>query len=225
MNNLETLNQILLSDNVVDNFLYNYNNNSVFRNWLQEVLPEIEDCKKQSQDHPWHIYGVLDHILHSIEAMNKQSLNMSDNIRLLLSYTMLLHDIGKPKCHIRRKKDGRWIDGFFGHNIESSKIAKRFAKDINLNQKDGEILAKLVLDHDIFMFIKDFPTTNPHWKQLTPELIKDKIIELNAYGNGKELLTYHVMVGRSDNLAQNPKMTGESLAMLDKFDAIITQCK
>ena len=221
MENLQLLNKILTSNNVHVNFLHEYSTNDNFHNWLNNLLPEIVDCKQQTQNHPWHIYGVLDHILHSIDNINNQTQQLDSNTRLLLAYTMLLHDIAKPKCHIVRKKDGKWIDGFFGHNIESSKIANRFAKNINMDEKSTKILVKLVLDHDIFMFIKDFPTTNPNWKQLTPELVQNKINELNNYGDGKTLMTYLVMIGRSDNLAQNPAMTKESLAMLDKFDDII----
>ena len=35
-------------------------------------MPQVEDCKNQEQNNPWHKYNVLDHILHSVEEMNKQ---------------------------------------------------------------------------------------------------------------------------------------------------------
>ena len=67
------------------------------------------------------------------------------------------------------------------------------------------------------MFIKDFATQNPYWKRLTDEVIKDEIADLNSVGNGVELLRQLIMVGRADNLAQNEKMTADSLKMLDKM--------
>ena len=63
------LDNILLSDYVVDEFKSEYNNNLEFRLWLLGILPEIEDCEKQKQNNPWHIYNVLDHILHSVLRM------------------------------------------------------------------------------------------------------------------------------------------------------------
>ena len=72
---LEILDNILLSDDVTNEFYKNYDNKD-FKTWILSILPEIEDCKNQQQDNPWHIYSVLNHILHSVEEMNKQTKNM-----------------------------------------------------------------------------------------------------------------------------------------------------
>ena len=221
MNYIEQLDNILLSDNVVDNFYNAYNNNRDFRKDIDTHIPEINLCEKQQQNNPWHKYNVLSHILHSVDAINNQTNNLNKNERRLLAYVMFFHDIGKPKCHIERLKDGKKIDSFFNHNIESAKIAKQHAKELGFDKKDEKILEKLVFKHDIFMFIKDFPTTNPHWRQLTPNLIKDEIDDLNSVGDGYKLMQFLIMIGRADNLAQNEKMTKESLVMLDKIDKML----
>ena len=52
----EILDQILLSDNVVEKFYENYNNNESFKLEILKILPEVDDCKNQKQDNPWHIY-------------------------------------------------------------------------------------------------------------------------------------------------------------------------
>lgn len=220
MNNLETLTNILLSDNVVDDFYKNYNGE--FKKWLLQILPEIEDCKNQQQINPWHKYNVLDHILHSVEEMNKQTKNFTKD-RLLLAITMFLHDIGKPECHVSRIVEGKQRDSFFNHNIASEKIARRILPLFNFNKEEIEIISKLVFKHDIFMFIKPFKTDNPHWKTLSPKLIIDEITDLNSVGDGKKLLKYLIMIGRSDNLAQNEKMTPPSLRMLDKMDKMLNK--
>lgn len=219
------LDSILLSENVVDNFYNTYNNDKLFKKWLDSVLPEIKMCELQQQNNPWHKYNVLGHILHSVEAINNQTTNLPDNDRRLLSYTMLLHDIGKPACHIVRKKDGKMIDSFFNHNIESAKVARRTAHDLGFDSNDAKILEKLVFKHDIFMFIRDYPTDNPHWRQLTPALIEEEIADLNTVGDGYKLMRYLVMVGRADSLAQNEKMTAESLRLTDKFDTMLDEMK
>lgn len=220
---LKLLNEIVLSNNVVKRFYNEYNNNQEFHVWLDKTIPEIELCEKQQQNNPWHKYNVLGHILHSVEAMNKQTLGMEEDNRRLLAYTMLFHDIGKPEKHITREKDGKIIDSFFEHNIASERIAKERLSKLNFKQEEIDIIAKLVFKHDIFMFIKAYKTRNLHWKELTERLVKDEIEDLSQVGDGQKLMRWLVMVGRADNLAQNEKMTAEPLALLDKFDLILNK--
>ena len=218
---LNLLNQILLSNNVVEQFYEEWNNNQDFRNWLNKTIPELELCEKQQQNNPWHKYNVLGHILHSVEAMNKQTIGMEENERRLLAYTMLFHDIGKPEKHITREKDGKVIDSFFEHNVASEKIARKNLPLLNFSKKEINIIAKLVYKHDIFMFIKLNKTNNPYWKTLSKELILEEIKDLSSVGNGQNLMRWLVMVGRADNLAQNEKMTAESLDLLNAIDKIL----
>jgi hypothetical protein len=218
---LDLLNKILLSNNVVEDFYKEYNSNHEFKNWLDKTIPEIELCEKQQQNNPWHKYNVLGHILHSVEAINKQTLGMNENERKMLAYTMLFHDIGKPEKHITREKDGKVIDSCFNHNIASERIAKEHLPNLGFSEQETNVIAKLVNKHDIFMFIKDFKTQNPYWKVLTEDLVKDEIEDLNQVGEGKTLMRWLVMVGRADNLSQNEKMTAESLRLLEKFDLIL----
>jgi len=221
MKYLEILDKIILADDFVEKFEGLIETNIEFNLWLDHILPEIRACGKQEQNNPWHKYNVLKHILHAVEEMNKQTKNLPENERRLLAYTMLMHDIGKPACHIERVKDGKKIDSFFNHNIESEKVARRALPTMNFNEQEVEVIAKLVNMHDIFMYIKDFMPKNPHWRQLTPALVEEKIEELSSVGDGEKLLKWLVMVGRSDNLAQNEKMTGEALALLVKFEELI----
>jgi len=221
MQNIDILDKVLLSDKVVENFHKEYSSNNEFKTWLDEILPEIEMCKNQQQNNPWHKYNVLDHILHSVEEMNNQTINLPIEERRLLAYTMLLHDIGKPAKHIVREKNGEMIDSFFNHNIESEKVANRVLAKLNFSEDEIKIIAKLVNKHDIFMFIKDRKTNNPYWKVLTPKLVEEEIADLKTVGDGEKLMSWLIMVGRSDNLAQNEKMTAEALALLDKFDYLI----
>ena len=218
---LKIFDEIIMSTQAVDKFYSEYNENSDFKRWIIKEIPELICCENQSQNNPWHKYNVLGHILHSIEEMNKQTIGMLKAERRILAYTMLMHDIGKPATHIVRNKDGKMIDSFFNHNIKSEEIAKHILSNFNFTKEEIEIIAKLVYKHDIFMFIKEYPTKNPYWKQISHKLLSEEIADLSEVGDGEKLMRWLVMVGRSDSLAQNEKMTGEALALLDKFDIML----
>lgn len=215
----ELLDKILLSDNVVELFYNEYENNSGFKIWLNHLIPEVENCESQEQNNPWHKYNVLGHILHSVEAMNKLSKNKEFSERKMLAYIMFLHDIGKPECHIERIKDGEKIDSFFNHNIASERIARRVLPSLDFNDNEVEIMSKLINKHDIFMFIRLHSTNNPYHRVLNNDLIQEEINDLNSIGNGQHWLSNLVLVGRSDNLAQNEEMTGSALELLNEFDS------
>jgi len=214
---LSKLNNILLSDKVVEAFYENYEGD--FKSWLNEVLPEIEDCQNLQQDNPWHIYNCLDHILHSVENINNLTQGKSQEDRRLLAYVMFLHDIGKPSCLIRRysKLYCREVDSFFGHNKKSVDIAERVLSDLGFNKEKSNIIKKLIDKHDVFMFITLRDDGNKFHRVLSEKLIEDEIKELDEVGDGKQLLKDLILVGKADNLSQNPKMTKDSLELLDKM--------
>lgn len=224
---IELLDKILLSDNVKDEFYKNYNNKE-FKTWLLSILPEIEDCKNQKQDNPWHIYNCLDHILHSVESINRLDKDYDSVTRRELAYTMFLHDIGKPKCYIRRysKLYGREVDSFFNHNLESEKIARRVLPQFNFNEKEQQVISLLIKNHDIFMFIKLSNDGNKYHKLLTTVLLENYIKEFSVAGDGREIMEYLLMVGRADSSAQNPKMTKGSFKLLDTMGEMLQKyCK
>ena len=220
---INKLTKVLLNDCVSEEFYKIYGVDKSFTSWLDRFIPEIKDCLNQQQNNPWHKYNVLDHILHSCEEMNKMTKGLDKSVRTRLVYTMFLHDIGKPATHIVRNKDGKLIDSFFNHNVESCKVASRVLNELGIENKEIDIILKLIYKHDIFMFIRDGDVTNPYHRQLTKDLVKDEIKDLQGVGDGWELLRELVMVGRADNLAQNEKMTASSLKLLDKFDDILDE--
>jgi len=221
---IKVLDEILLSDNVVENFHKNYEDVN-FKNWIVSVLPEVENCKNQKQDNPWHIYNCLDHILHSVEEMNKQTIGLDFNTRRMLAYTMFLHDIGKPESYVRRysKLYKREVDSFFNHNIAGVKIAVRVLDNFNFNNLDTDIIKELIDKHDIFMFITLTDDGNKFHHVLTNEYLNEVITDLDKVYDGKTLFKYLIMVGRSDNKAQNPKMTKDSLRLLDVMDSMVNE--
>ena len=218
---LNLLNQILLSDNVVENFYKNYQKPE-FKNWLLSILPEIEDCKNTEQDNPWHKYNCLDHILHSVEEMNKQTQNLEYDTRRVFAYTMLLHDIGKPEAKIRRysKLYGREVDSFFDHNLVSVRIANRVLDKFDFSQGQKDMILKLVKEHDIFMGLTLDDKLNPHTRKFSKDIL-DELIKGLDENNGENLMKCLVMVSRADTLAQNPKMTSQPLKLLEVINDML----
>ena len=220
----KVLDDILLSDNVVEEFHKNYENEE-FKNWLLSVVPEVEDCKNLQQDNPWHLYNCLDHILHSVESMNKQTKGMDESTRKKLAYTMFLHDIGKPECYTRRyaKAYGREVDSFFNHNLASVKIAGRVLPAFGFNKKEQEELKLLIHEHDIFMFITVKEDGNKYHKVLTPELIRGLVKDYSRVGDGVEVLKKLIMVGGADSSAQNPELTAPSFELHDAMSNLVEE--
>ena len=221
---IETLDQILLSKNPVDEF-YKFFNQEDFKSWLLDILPEVEACKKLKQDNPWHIYNCLDHILHSVEEINKLSSALPQQVRRQLAYTMFLHDIGKPACYIRRysKLYRREVDSFFNHNLESKKIASRVLSKFGFSTKEEAEIKMLIEMHDIFMFIRLEDDGNKFHHVLTQEYLNSEISKLDKIGDGKLLMKHLVMVGIADNKAQNPQMTKDSLHLLDVINDMMSK--
>lgn len=219
---VEVLDEILLNENPLDEFYKHYNQNN-FKSWLLEILPEVENCKNLKQDNPWHIYNCLDHILHSVEEINKLTDNLPHETRRRLAYTMFLHDIGKPACYIRRysKLYKREVDSFFNHNLESKKVAGRVLSYFGFSNEEKKIIEKLIEKHDIFMFITLKDDGNRFHHVLTQEYLNSEISQLNEVGDGKVLMQELVLVGIADNKAQNPQMTKTSLHLLDVINSML----
>lgn len=210
----EILSQLLLSDNACSEFLGAYKNE--FKHDLDELIPEVETCLKQDQRSDWHIYNVLEHILHSVEEMNRMSVSFPEEDREFLAYVMFFHDLGKPECHALKEVDGKVVESFKGHDIASEKIAKRVLPLLGFDDKIVLTMAKLVRDHDIFLKLSESP--KKEWQiRLSPKFVADYIDELDHYGEGKRLFEYLLMVGIADNNAQNPLKTKEPISLINKI--------
>ena len=229
---LKLLDEILLSDNVVENFFQAYKRED-FYGWINGILPEVEVCKNTAQDNPWHLYDCLKHILYSVEGINKQTKGKEEKLRRLLAYVMFLHDLGKPQCKIRRFSPffKREVDSFFNHNGASVEIAKKALPFFNFSEEEQKKILILVDKHDLFMSIVLTDDGNPHHKVFSEEWLLEEIKALQEsvdekkedMQDGAELMGYLFLIARADNLAQNPKLTGESLKKIDVMESVFNQ--
>lgn len=217
--NLKILDEILFSNKADEQFKKYYLENSSFKKWLDDILPEIDVCKGQQQRTSWHIYNVLTHILKSVENMNFLNSSMSNDEKRLLNYTMFLHDLGKPdSLKIIIQPDGTQRDSFYGHAEKSEIIAERVLKYFDFKAKDIEKIKGLILYHDITSQIYDDKSTKKQNYYLDNDFISTLMSELDKYGDGQQMLNYLMLVSKSDNLAQNPQLTAEPLRIIDKIE-------
>ena len=126
----EEFNKIILSDNpkaIYD--LYNYG-------LLENFMPEFKLAINTKQNNPHHIYTVGEHIIKSMENIDKE---------LILRLTMFLHDIGKPKTITT---DDNGIDHFHNHPLVSKDMAEVILKRMKYDNNTIDKVLTLVQYHD-----------------------------------------------------------------------------
>ena len=79
---------------------------------LGVVLPELLPCVGFDQHNPHHCYDVWEHTARAVGAAPPTR---------VLRWTMLLHDLGKPKCFTR---DADGTGHFYGHTAVSAELAE-----------------------------------------------------------------------------------------------------
>ena len=111
------LNKLLCGENVTAVLLE-------YPDILGVVLPEILPCVGFDQRNPHHCYDVWGHTARAVGAAPPTR---------VLRWTMLLHDLGKPKCFTQ---DANGIGHFYGHTAASAEMAE-------------EIMARLRFEHTL----------------------------------------------------------------------------
>lgn len=103
---------------------------------LKNIMPEFDICFETSQNHPYHLYNVAIHSLHTV--LNIENKNH-------LRWTMLLHDIGKA---ITKTTDSKGIDHFYNHGKHSVIIAKNILTRFKFDNKTIYKICTLIKHHD-----------------------------------------------------------------------------
>lgn len=133
----DELTRILISQNPMHfNYLYE-------TGLLQYIIPEFESCYYTPQNNPYHVYNVADHIMHTVESVSNT---------VILRWTMLLHDIGKPS---RLTTDDKGVDHFYGHQEVSAVLAAAILDRLKFDRESIRKITKLISFHDIDIFDTD----------------------------------------------------------------------
>ena len=105
-------------------------------NLYKYILPELKLLDGLEQPIKHHIDDALGHTLDVID-------NSKNTIEHKLS--ALLHDIGKPFTKSIHEKTGEII--FYGHNLESEKISKRFLTEFKFSNEQIDLITLAVKMH------------------------------------------------------------------------------
>ena len=82
-----------------------------YRNILTQALPELSPCVDFQQHTPYHVHDVYTHTAHVTDRCPRD---------LVLRWSAILHDIGKPPCFTM---DEKGQGHFYGHAAVSAQMA------------------------------------------------------------------------------------------------------
>ncbi len=106
---------------------------------LHHILPEVENCFKTPQNNPYHVFNVGEHSLVAAASIKNDP---------CLRWTMLMHDIGKPRTWTT---DEKGIDHFHGHTVSSIELATAIMDRLKFDNKSIRRIIKLIKYHDTFI--------------------------------------------------------------------------
>ena len=136
-------------------------------------FPELDKAMVTVQNNPHHIYTVGEHIIKSIEQVEKEQ---------VLRLTMMLHDIAKPET---LTTDGEGVDHFYDHNRKGELMARDILRRLRFDNFTIGQVSRLVRCHDDKLSLK-------------PARLRGYISEL-----GPELFEYLLKVKEADMKAQS----------------------
>jgi len=141
---------------------------------LSVFLPEIGPTVGFDQRNVHHCYTVWEHIARSVAAVPPEP---------VLRWTMLLHDLGKPRSFTL---DAAGVGHFYGHGAVSTEIAEACMARLRFDNKTAARVTELVQWHD-----REIPRTEKSIRRALSRLGEEGFAQLLA-------------VKRADNLAQAP---------------------
>lgn len=161
------------------------------------VLPEFNAMMETRQNNKHHIYSVGEHTIRAVAEVAGKQRDELFNLRerVILRWTMLLHDIEKPGT-ISLGKDGQ--NHFYGHQEKGAITAKNILKRLKFDNDTLDSVVHLIRWHD-YRFV------------LTPAGMRRAVSKV-----GKEYMELLFEVNRADTSAKNPKYMKEKYENLEE---------
>ncbi len=154
-----------------------------------QFWPQLGTLVTLEQNNPWHCWGGWEHTIHTVEASPPD---------LVLRLTMLLHDIGKPRC---KSTDENGVDHFYGHPAISAKLADQMLRTLKFDNRTRERVVTLVEHHDV-----QIPC-------------RERFIRKWLGRLGPETFFQLLEVKRADGMGQSYELVKDRLADLEEMKA------
>lgn len=103
---------------------------------LSAVLPELVAMKGFNQQTPYHVYDVLEHTAHMVDAISPTP---------VMRWAALLHDVGKPAVFFT---DDKGQGHFYGHAPVSGMLATGIMNRLSFGTATRNRIIELVSRHD-----------------------------------------------------------------------------
>lgn len=123
--------KMLLGEHVLDVLLG-------YKEVVTKIIPELVPAIGFEQNSIWHEYTVYEHIMRAVAAYKGDD--------ECIKVALILHDVGKPACY-SEDPDGR--GHFYGHDLESVKIAGPVLDRLKFSNVQKDRILKLIRYHDI----------------------------------------------------------------------------
>ena len=159
---------------------------------MKYIIPELCKCFDTVQNNKYHIYNVGDHIMKAVDSTPND---------LILRWSALLHDSGKPACLSR---DNAGINHFYGHHRESVRIANDVLHKLRMDKESISDILVLIENHDVRI------DTNP------------ASVKRMLARTGESLFLKLLLLQEADNRAKNLKFLDDKLS---KLHAVYDQCQ
>ena len=174
-------------------------------NIIAELLPEFLPAVGLSQRNAHHIFTVDEHILQSVKKAQKCN-EVNQKTKILLLWTMLLHDIGKPEALRLSQKKGKY--NFHSHPELGAKMAPKILKRFGFEKSEIKQITNLVYYHEIFLHMKTYNASRTWGTRLSAKNI-DPIIKRIGVQNFRLLL----FVNYFDLMAQSSYLQDKKLLL------------
>jgi len=183
--------------------------------WI-ELYPELDALRACPQDPIWHPEGdAWVHTCHVVDAAVEicDRYDMSDDIRLVVVFAALLHDVGKPETTVLND-EGRWSSP--SHDKVGMPIAERFLLSIGCPQDIIDRVKPLVGEHMVHVGLEDVTlrVVNRLANRLGKATINELMLVIEADMNGRPPLEGGL-----------PDICGDMLRMAAELDIVNNQPK
>ncbi len=172
-------------------------------NLLDKFLPWVSNCLNFDQNNPYHKYNLREHTLHTVQHIQQNNPDLDNQKKILLSWVMLFHDIGKPDTVFFNTK--KWHNTFNYHANKSIEKADKILTKLCLYDTQIDFIKKLIKYHDILIRYQ--------FEEITKPKIDNLIHKLWSIEN----LKYLLIITNADINSQSDYKKQEKLNILENI--------